>query len=82
MSTVKQLLKTCPEYIEIDAQDYEKNKTGKLQLKQKWHAQVYNTCLTKKLILGKNVNVDQNCGCYGWSCEWHMWYSNRYNYFK
>ncbi|XP_042269742.1 uncharacterized protein LOC121898666 isoform X1 [Thunnus maccoyii] len=53
-----QLLNICPEYVEIDAQDFVNNKkTGKLELKNGHHAKTYNTCLTEQLLLGENARV-------------------------
>ncbi|XP_042601481.1 uncharacterized protein LOC122140744 [Cyprinus carpio] len=55
---VQQLFKTCPEYVEIDAQDFiNNNKTGKLELKSGHHAKTYNTCLDETLLLGKGARV-------------------------
>ncbi|XP_016118254.1 uncharacterized protein [Sinocyclocheilus grahami] len=55
---VQQLSKTCPEYVEIDAQDFiHNNKTGKLELKNGHHSKTYNTCLDETLLLGKGARV-------------------------
>ncbi len=55
---VQQLFKSCPEYVEIDAQDFiHNNKTGKLELKIGHHAKTYNTCLDETLLLGKGARV-------------------------
>ncbi len=55
---VQQISKTCPEYFEIDAQDFiHNNKTGKLELKNCHHSKTYNTCLDETLILGKDARV-------------------------
>ncbi len=55
---VQQISKTCPEYFEIDAQDFiHNNKTGKLELKNGHHSKTYNTCLDETLILGKGARV-------------------------
>ena len=68
---VAELLKICPEYVQIDAQDYVNNrKTGKLELKNGHHAITYNTCLVEQLLLGENAcvmlckNVDVTEGLY------------------
>ncbi|XP_077364609.1 uncharacterized protein LOC144009028 isoform X1 [Festucalex cinctus] len=55
---IQQLFKTCPEYIEIDAQDFVTNKkTGKLELKSGHHAKAHDACLAEKLLLGKDARV-------------------------
>ncbi|XP_061601162.1 uncharacterized protein LOC133463585 [Cololabis saira] len=49
---------TCPDIVEIDAQDYENDrKTGKLVLKDGFHTNTYNTCLAEQLLLGKGARV-------------------------
>ncbi|XP_053179094.1 uncharacterized protein LOC128362380 [Scomber japonicus] len=53
-----ELLKTCPEYEEIEAQDYVNDKkTGELVLKSGHHTKTYNTCLAQVLSLGKGARV-------------------------
>ena len=53
-----QLLKTCPEHVEIEAQDTGHNrKTGKLELKHGHHTNIYQTCLAERLVLGENARV-------------------------
>ncbi|XP_050957725.1 LOW QUALITY PROTEIN: uncharacterized protein LOC127158760, partial [Labeo rohita] len=55
---VKQLIKICPEYFEIDAQDFIINtKTGKHELKSGHHSKMYNTCLDETLLIGKGARV-------------------------
>ena len=55
---VQQLFKSCPEYVQIDAQDYFNDlKTGRLKLKTWHHGGVYSTCLEEKLLLGKDARV-------------------------
>ncbi len=55
---VQQLSKLCPEYVEIDAQDFiHNNKTGKLELKNGHHSKTYNTYLDETLLLGKGARV-------------------------
>lgn len=53
---VQQLFKTCPEYFEIDAQDFiNNNKTGKLEFKSGHHSKTHNACLDETLLLGKGA---------------------------
>ncbi|XP_077378697.1 uncharacterized protein LOC144019426 isoform X12 [Festucalex cinctus] len=55
---IQQLIKICPEYIEIGAQDFVLNKkNGKLELKSRHHANANDTCLAEKLLLGKDARV-------------------------
>jgi len=53
-----QLMKTCPDHLQIVAQDFGRNKTtGQLELKDGPHAKVYNTSLAQMLFLGVNARV-------------------------
>ncbi|XP_073323364.1 uncharacterized protein [Pagrus major] len=55
---VQQLLKSCPDYVEIEAQDYvNSKKTGKLELISGHHSRAYDTCLDETLLLGKDARV-------------------------
>ena len=55
---VQQLFKSCPEYVQIDAQDYfNDRKTGRLELKTRHHGRVYSTCLEEKLLMGKDARL-------------------------
>ncbi|XP_057716041.1 uncharacterized protein LOC130931338 [Corythoichthys intestinalis] len=55
---IQVLLKTCPEYVKIEAQDFVHNKkTGRLELISGHHAKVYKTCLEDSLLLGINARV-------------------------
>ncbi|KAG7999536.1 ATP-dependent DNA helicase PIF1 [Nibea albiflora] len=52
------LLKTCPDYVCISAQDYiNSKKTGKLVLLKGHHSDARNTCLEENLLLGKGARV-------------------------
>ncbi|XP_062283095.1 uncharacterized protein LOC133987667 [Scomber scombrus] len=53
-----QLIKACPEYDEVHAQDFVNNKlTGKLELRSGHHTRTHNTCLPEVLLLGKGARV-------------------------
>uniref|UniRef100_A0A671UFX1 ATP-dependent DNA helicase n=1 Tax=Sparus aurata TaxID=8175 RepID=A0A671UFX1_SPAAU len=55
---VHQLLKTCPERVEIHAQDYVNSKqTGKLTLIKGHHSRAYDTTLDETLLLGIDARV-------------------------
>lgn len=55
---IEQLLKTCLEFVEIEAEDFINSmKTGKLELTSGHHCKVYNTCLDETLRLGKDARV-------------------------
>ena len=76
----QQLYKLCPEYVQIDAQDYFNNsKTGKLELKTRHHAKTYSTCLAEELlllwlcvILCKNIDVKDGLA----TSQWSLWHCN------
>ncbi|TKS65242.1 ATP-dependent DNA helicase PIF1 [Collichthys lucidus] len=51
---LEQIMKTCPDYVCISAQDYiNSSKTGKLVLLKGHHSNARNTCLEEDLLLGK-----------------------------
>ena len=55
---VVQLAKTCPDFVEIKAQDFVNCKTtGKLKLMSGHHTRVLNTCLDESLALGVHARV-------------------------
>ncbi|XP_037544180.1 ATP-dependent DNA helicase PIF1-like [Nematolebias whitei] len=55
---MSQLLKNCPDFVSIAAQDYVNDKkTGKLKLLEGSHIKASNTCLTELLLLGKSARV-------------------------
>ncbi|XP_059198565.1 uncharacterized protein LOC131978809 [Centropristis striata] len=55
---VQQLFKSCPDYVEIEAQDFvNSKKTGKLELISGHHSRAFDTCLDEKLLLGKDARV-------------------------
>ena len=55
---VVQLAKTCPDFVEIKAQDFVNCKTtGKLKLMSGHHTRVLNTCLDESLALGVDARV-------------------------
>ncbi|XP_030284360.1 uncharacterized protein LOC115588118 [Sparus aurata] len=55
---VVQLFKSCPDHVEIEAQDYvNSKKTGKLELISGHHSRAYDTCLDETLLLGKDARV-------------------------
>ncbi len=54
----EQLRNSCPDYIEIYAQDFiNSKKTGKLELMEGNHSKANKTCLAEQLLLGKNARV-------------------------
>lgn len=54
----QQLFKTCPDYVQNDAQDFMNNKsTGRLVLMKGHHAKASNTCLSEQLLSGKDACV-------------------------
>ena len=55
---VKQLFKSCPDHVEIEAQDdVNSKKTGKLELISGHHSRTFDTCLDETLLLGKDARV-------------------------
>ncbi|XP_034537729.1 uncharacterized protein LOC117811513 isoform X2 [Notolabrus celidotus] len=55
---IQELFRTCPEYVEIEAQDYvNSKKTGKLELISGHHSRTYNTSLEETLPLGIDARV-------------------------
>lgn len=55
---LNQLRISCPEFVAVRAQDFERNtKSSKLVLKQSLHAVTYDTCLSGELLLGKGARV-------------------------
>ncbi len=54
----QQLRNSCPDYVEIYAQDFiNSKKTGKLELMEGNHSKATKTCLAEQLLLGKDARV-------------------------
>ncbi|XP_074546718.1 uncharacterized protein LOC141805519 isoform X3 [Halichoeres trimaculatus] len=55
---LEQLFASCPDYVTIDAQDYQNSsKTGKLEKMAGHHRAASDTCLQERLCLARNARV-------------------------